>query len=58
MRDLYIFQKIKNEDISLKKGVNCISFSYNIANPHNLDALEILACGENNTFGLMDASSE
>ena len=49
---------VELKDISLKKGVNCISFSYNIANPHNLDALEILACGENNTFGLMDAIIE
>ena len=49
---------VELKDISLKKGVNCISFSYNKANPHNLDALEILACGENNTFGLMDAIIE
>lgn len=49
---------VELKDISLKRGVNCVSFSYNIANPHNLDALEILSSGEENIFGNMDAIVE
>ena len=49
---------IELKDVSLKRGVNCISFSYNKSNPHNLDALEILSSGEENIFGNMDAIVE
>lgn len=49
---------IELKDVSLKRGVNCISFSYNKSSPHNLDALEILSSGEENIFGNMDAIVE
>lgn len=44
---------INLKDIKLKRGVNKIVLSYNLSNPHNLDALEIVASDNANILGAM-----